>query len=370
MDIKKAENAFDTTVKILKNHMSDFEGGFPADASENDIYPNKKEFGWTEGFYTGMLWLAYERTQDDVFKNLAQEHVERFYKLVTEKGIDHHDAGFLYSLSCVASYKLTGNELAKEAAILAAEQLIARFHEKGEFIQAWGPLDKPESYRFIIDCLLNIPLLYWATETTGNKKYAEIATKHLKTAQRLVIRDNYSTHHTYFMNPETGEPDHGETFQGYSDDSAWARGQAWGIYGLILNFIYTQDESLIKDWKGVTDYFLNNLPEDLVAYWDLWFTDGDEPRDSSASAIAVCGILECVKQGKCDENYLKKAYDILDSLIDNYATKNDGTSNGLLRHSTYVKKQNRGVDECCIWGDYFYMEALMRVINPAWKLYW
>jgi unsaturated chondroitin disaccharide hydrolase len=275
--------------------------------------------------------------------------------------------GFLYTFSCVAAYKLPGNEDAKAAAIEAAEQLIIRFKPKGEFIQAWGPLDDPANYRLIIDCLLNLPLLFWATEATGDGKYRAIAEKHLKTALSVVIREDGTTHHTFYFNPETGAPEKGVTHQGNSDDSCWARGQAWGVYGTALAYAYTKDENVLKCFEILTDKFIELLPEDNVPYWDMVFTDGsNEPRDTSAAAIAVCGILQMNKFIN-NEKYYEAAVKMLESLIDNYLTA--GYSNGLLSDAMYSKPGGHN-PECNIWGDYYFMEALARMKNPDWKMYW
>ena len=204
--------------------------------------------------------------------------------------------GFVFIPSCVAAYKLEGNEQAKEAAIKAAEHLCTRYHDKGKFIQAWGNVNDPNAYRLIVDCLLNIPLLYWAAEVTGDKRFDEIAYQHFKTTIEVCCREDASTFHTYYFDVETGLPKKGVTAQGASDDSAWARGQTWGIYGPMLTYIYKKDEKALQTFKATTNYFLNHLPEDYIAYWDLQYTDGDgEPKDSSAAAIALCGILEGIK---------------------------------------------------------------------------
>ena len=288
--------------------------------------------------------------------------------------LDHHDLGFLYSLSCVAGYKLTGNEHAKRAGILAADKLMERWQEKGGFLQAWGPLDSKEHYRFIIDCMLNIPLLYWASETTGDEKYAKIAQRHFETSCQYVIRDDASAYHTFYMNPETGGPDHGATRQGYSDDSSWARGQAWGIYGIPLNIRYTKQLEYCDIYKGMTNYFLNRLPEDNVCYWDLIFTDDpDQSRDSSAAAIAVCGMLE-MDHNLSDEDPYKKVYqgasaNILRSLMKHYTCKQHKQGDPILYHGVYSWHSGKGVDEGNIWGDYFYMEALIRQLKE-WNPYW
>lgn len=265
------------------------------------------------------------------------------------------------------------------AALKAAEELITRFHEKGEFIQAWGPLNAPDNYRLIIDCLLNLPLLYWATEETGEEKYRQVAEKHIHTALANVIRPDFSTWHTFFFNRETGAPDHGATCQGYRDGSAWARGQAWGVYGTAVGYKYTKRESYIPIFKGVTEYFLRHLPEDLVPYWDLEFGDGneDQPRDSSSASIAACGMLEMAKYlpSKEADYYISIAKRLMKSVVDHYAVKDPSQSNGLVLHSTYSNHSpyntcnHYGVDECNIWGDYFYMEALTRLYKD-WNIYW
>ena len=196
----------------------------------------------------------------------------------------------------MAGYKLTGSEEGKRAGLLAADKLLERFQEKGGFIQAWGELGARDNYRLIIDCLLNIPLLYWASQVTGDDTYKNAAVRHYETACRYVIREDASAYHTFYFDPETGEPVRGVTRQGYSDESAWARGQAWGIYGILLNYRYTRDSSALPLFEGMTNYFLNRLPQDDVCYWDLIFTDGDcQSRDSSAAAVAVCGIHEMLK---------------------------------------------------------------------------
>ena len=343
---------------------------FKACSSENSFYKPTDNIDWTEGFYTGELWLTYELTGDEHIKEIAlsqlDSHLERMEKRIF---IDHHDMGFLFSLSCVAAYKLTGSELGKKTALLAADNLISRFQKVGGFIQAWGELGAPDNYRLIIDCLLNLPLLYWATEVTGNERYAYCAKSHIQTALSCIIREDHSTYHTHFFNKETGKPTYGVTHQGYRDGSAWARGQAWGIYGTALSYKYIQDPTYIPLFKKITDFFLSHLPSDLVPYWDFDFTDGTtEPKDSSAAAIAICGMLEMSKYLSAEDAtyYTSTAKKMLKALVDGYAVKDPTYSNGQLLHGTYAKSSpyntcpDIGVDECNTWGDYFYVEALDR----------
>lgn len=371
--------ALDFSSEQVIRNLDTFTYAFQKAYSEDGFYQPIENNYWTTGFWTGEIWLSYEHTGDERLKNAGEIQIDSFLERIDKKiEVDHHDMGFLYSPSCVAGYKLIGSEKGKEAAIKAADQLITRYHPVGEFIQAWGPMNAPENYRLIIDCLLNLPLLYWATEETGDMKYKEIAEKHIHTAIANVIREDYSTWHTFFFDMETGAPSHGATCQGYRDGSAWARGQAWGVYGAALAYKYTKREEYIDIFKNVCEYFLTHLPKDMVPYWDLEFTDGDDqPRDSSSASIAACGMLEMAKYMNEEDaaHYTKIARQMMKSVYDNYAVKDAKESNGLVLHSTYSNHSpyntcnHYGVDECNSWGDYFYMEALTRLAKD-WELYW
>jgi unsaturated chondroitin disaccharide hydrolase len=373
------KQAMDFAVSQILACLPQFTEKFQKAYSENGFYQPIDNDDWTTGFWTGEIWLAYEWSKDERLKQAAEVQVEDFLNRIDHKyRVDHHDMGFLYSPSCVAAYKLTGSQIGREAAIKAANQLISRFQPLGEFIQAWGEMDQPDNYRLIIDCLLNLPLLYWASEETGDNKYRDIAEKHLHTAMANVIREDHSTWHTFFFDHKTGKPDHGATCQGYKDDSAWARGQAWGVYGSALAYRYTKEDRYREAFQNVLQYYMEHLPEDMVPYWDLSFTDEDEePRDSSSASIVACGLLEMSKYVKKEEAdaYVTLAKQMLKALYDHYAVKDSKESNGLVLHSTYSKRSpyntcnHAGVDECNIWGDYFYMEALTRLATD-WNPYW
>lgn len=367
--------AMDRVADQVRCNMEYFGTRFPSSATRNQTYGVIDNIEWTDGFWTGLLWLCYEYTGDDAFKNLALKNVDSFLNRVEKRiELDHHDLGFLYSLSCVAGYKLTGSAEGRKAGLLAADKLMERFQEKGGFIQAWGELGARDNYRLIIDCLLNIPLLHWAFLETGKPVYRNAAMRHYEAACNNVIRDDASAYHTFYFDPGTGEPLKGVTRQGYSDDSAWARGQAWGIYGIPLNYRYVKDDSAFNLFKGMTNYFLNRLPEDQVCYWDLIFTDGsNQSRDSSAAAIGVCGIHEMLKylpEVESDKNTYRHAmHCILRSLIERYTAPEIKPGNPVLLHGVYSWHSGKGVDEGNIWGDYYYMEALMRFYKD-WNLYW
>ncbi|MCI8294585.1 MAG: glucoronyl hydrolase [Lachnospiraceae bacterium] len=373
------KEAMEAAVGILRADLPVFTEHFPSSNSFEGFYRPTENVEWTTGFWTGALWLAYSYTKEEAFRSAAQVQVESFYERIRDQvDVCHHDMGFLYSPSCVAAYKLTGDERAREAALLAAEHLAGRFREKGQFIQAWGPVGQASECRLIIDCLLNLPLLYWASQETGDVRYAKIAQGHIRTAMKCILREDDSTYHTYFIDPETGKPAYGVTHQGNRDGSAWARGQAWGIYGIALSYPQLEDEAYIQLFTRVTDFFLRHLPEDLIPYWDFDFDTGStEPRDSSAAAIAVCGMLEMAKylEEGLAECYREAAKRLMGALTLRCGNRDPSRSNGLLLHGTYARssKENtckdRGVDECNTWGDYFYMEALTRLLTN-WEKFW
>ncbi len=374
---EKLEYALQEALKKIDFSLPAFTDKYPEHCSINNVYPAvDNDRGWNTGFWTGILWHAYELTGKEIYKETALRQIPSYlYRIENKLGVNHHDMGFVYTPSCVAAWKLAGNEDARRAAILAADNLMGRYHEKAKFLQAWGNFNDPKSFRLIIDCLLNIPLLYWVTETTGEPRYAEVAYNHFCTAVDVCCRPDASTFHTFYFDVNTNKPLRGRTAQGASDDSAWSRGQSWGVYGPMLTYIYRPVEAAMQTFKATTNYFLNHLPEDYIAFWDLSFTDGDdEPRDSSANAIALCGILEALKHMSKDDPlyniYVNATKRIMNSLIDNYLTKDIPESNGLLLHATYSRPDGVGVDEMNIWGDYFYMEALHRMLDPDWKLYW
>ncbi|QCR35631.1 glycoside hydrolase family 88 protein [Nissabacter sp. SGAir0207] len=346
---------------------------FPAETCANGHYPVRDNVEWTTGFWSGQLWLAYQRTGNPAYRALAERHVISFGQRIVQR-IDTatHDLGFLYTLSCVAAWRVTGSPSARGIALLAAEALLERFSPQAGIIQAWGDLDDPaQRGRMIIDCNLNLPLLYWASQQTGDGRFATAARTHAEQAARYLVRPDASTFHTFYMDTESGAPRFGNTHQGYADDSCWARGQAWGILGFMLSWRYTGDSQHVALARRLADYFLPRLPEDGVCHWDLALLGTGALRDSSAAAIAVCGLLELAAALPPAEagRYHDAACFIMQSLTVDYLSAPDEVGSGLLKHAVYHLADNKGVDECCSWGDYFYVEALTR-LTQVWQPYW
>ncbi|WP_409341050.1 glycoside hydrolase family 88 protein [Paenibacillus sp. MBLB4367] len=331
---------------------------------------------WTDGFWTGMLWLCYEYSKDEAFREAAQRNIQSFdERLAGDVALGHHDIGFLYSLSAKAGWIIERDEAAKQLALRAADKLLGRWREEAQLIQAWGPLgDEKQGGRIIIDCLMNLPLLYWASEMTGNDRYREIAVKHAEKSRRYLVRGDDSSYHTFYFEQDTGIPIGGTTHQGYQNGSTWTRGQAWGVYGFALSYKFTKDPAFLETSRRLARYFLQHLPEDNVAYWDFNVpVDEQTYRDSSASAIVCAGLLELLDH--LDANDPERAYfegwleRSLKSLVDNYSTVGEADAEGLIKRGSYHVRGNSSPDDFMIWGDYYYLEALMR-IEKGIKGYW
>jgi len=347
---------------------------FPAPCSNAGKYPAIANDEWTNGFWTGTLWLAWEHSRATGYRTAAEAQVASFVqRLARRVNVDHHDLGFLYTLSACAAHRLTGSKAGRAAGIDAARLLLGRFDPIARVIQAWGDMNDPaQRGRMIIDCNLNLPLLYWAANETGEQDFRDAANAHLDRAAEFLVRPDGSTFHTFYIDTEMGLPRGGSTHQGFSDDSCWSRGQAWGIYGFALGFRHNGDSGLLEISTNLADYFLDRLPEDGICCWDLVFTDDATKRDSSAAAIAACGLLELAAalplSHPSRSTYEERAWAMVRRLNEAYLAPLEG-SNAVLAHAVYHMPNGVGVDESCIWGDYFYFEALTR-LRRAWLPYW
>ena len=368
-----ADEAIKEARERIDRLLSRFSHTFPGASTVDGIYRPVEKVDWTEGFWTGMLWLLYEATGDMKYREAAEGFLPMFReRLDRQIKVNTHDLGFIYSLSCVSAYQLTGNMAARQTALDAAKILYGRYNETAGIIQAWGDLNDPEKQgRMIIDCNLNLPLLFWAGGETGNEAYIRAAGTHLDRAMEYLVREDASTYHTYFMDVKTGRPLKGTTHQGYTDDSCWARGQAWAILGFALNYRRYKKKELLETAKKTAAYFLNRLPEDYVCYWDLVFKPEDgQYRDTSAAAIAACGLLELLREMPFmdpDRRSCEHAVcAVMASLRENYLTRDE---DGILLHGLYNYGRGMGIDESNLWGDYFYLEALVRM-RQVWEPYW
>lgn len=372
-DTSFLEEAAAYAVKKVVEIMPDFVHNFPSASSIDLMYGEENNSEWTCGFWTGMLWLSYELTGNELYRAVAEAQYDDYKKRYkTYHILNHHDIGFLYIPSIVAQYKLTRAKKARKLGLGAAALLANRYSEKAGIIQV---RDRDQQGAFIIDCSMNIPLLYWAAMETGDRSFYLKALNHMNRAASCMVREDGSTYQCFKIDEITGQPVGGWQGQGYNNDSCWARGQAWIMYGLAISYRYTKETAFLEMAKRVSNYFLNHLPSDLICNWDLVFTEDEVQRDSSSAPVAACGLLEIAKYlpdtDPHKELYRKAAVSILGNLARQYTTQGV-KSNGILLHGVYCKDKGRGGwgdDECCIWGDYFYMEGLRR-LKGDWEMYW
>jgi len=373
--------ALQRALRQLDGLLLTFGSYFPDDTSQRQHYRLRQHgqhalganVGWTTAFWTGMLWLGYELTGLERFREAAGKQAADFARrLAHQVDLDHHDLGFLYLLSNVAADRIVALPGARATALQAADRLMARFLPGAGVFQAWGRLDnKEERGRVIIDCVMNLPLLHWAGAVSGQSRYREAARSHLQKARDFLIRPDGSTCHTFFFDADSGAPLREVTHQGLSDTSCWSRGQAWALYGFTLNHRHAPDLGLLDAAIRIADYFLARLPADQVALWDLELPhDSGEPRDSSASAIAACGLFDLASQLPCgplQARYAAAGERLVAALSEHCAGAWPDAS-GLLTHGTYHRLAGLGVEECTLWGDYYYLEALAR-LHHGWTSY-
>ena len=371
------ERALLDAIDRIDDNVDEFYDRFPAASSDDLVYSSINGMdGWTASFWTGQCWLAYEVTGESRFREAAETQLETFERRLDEGTVQTHDLGFLYTLSAVAGHRITDDDAYRRVAVRAADLLVDRFWDAPGLIQAWGDPNAPEEDewergRMIVDTMMNLPLLFWATEATGEDRYAAVAATHAKTNAEHVVRDDGSTAHTFKCDVQTGEPLEAETGQGYADDSCWARGQAWAIYGYSLAASYTGESAYAELATRLANYYLQRVEPDHVPRWDFDAPEDDQVRDSSAAAIAACGLANLAADlplaDDRTEQYRNAALATIGSLAENYVT-DPSTSNGLLSDGAYNRTQG-DFDECCVWGDYFYVEGLVRAVE-RWDRYW
>ncbi len=315
---------------------------------------------WTSGFFPGNLWYLYELTKDEDRKVQA----EKFTALIEKEKMNGttHDMGFKIYCSFGNGYRLTGNQHYKEVIVQAAKTLITRFNPKVGALRSWDHNSDKWDFPVIIDNMLNLELLFEATRLTGDSTYHDIAVKHANTTMKNHFRPDYSTWHVISYNPETGAVEKRNTHQGYSDDSAWARGQAWGIYGYTMCYRYTKNPAYLAQAENIARFIFSNknMPKDLIPYWDFDAPKiPDEPRDVSAAAVISSALYELSTYSK-KEDYLKLAKKITVTIASKYKSA-DGMNKGfILDHSTGHYPKNSEIDVPINYADYYFLEGLVR----------
>jgi unsaturated chondroitin disaccharide hydrolase len=328
---------------------------------------------WTAGYFPGMLWIVYEQTKDPLWL----ERARRWTNPIAAFRNDDRDLNFglLFMPTFVKGYQLLGDRSYRQTALDAAAAMSRRYMPQGKYIRSWGRVGDPREERIIIiDCLIDLNLLYWAATETGNPRYAGMASNHALVTVNATIRDDGSSRQVVELDPQTGRKLQNRHKQGYSVDSCWSRGQAFGIYALTEVFERTKDERFLNAVEKLADYYVANLPKDYVPYWDFRAPDiPNEPRDSSAAALAAGGLWKLARiipDPARSQRYRTVALNTLDSLTRNYTAAGEARADGrILVHATLHKPAGLSVDESLILGDYYYLELLSKVMKeqPALK---
>ena len=325
---------------------------------------------WTSGFYPGSLLYLYEYSGDEQLLQLAKDKLTILEKEKYNKGT--HDLGFMLYCSFGNALRLTGDTAAyKEILLTGAASLISRYNPTVKAIRSW----EGWTYPVIIDNMMNLEFLTQASKLSGDTKYRDIAVTHANTTIKNHYRPDYSSYHVVDYNPEDGSIVAKKTAQGAYDESAWARGQAWGLYGYVMMYRETGDETYLDFAKNIVSFILNhpNMPDDLVPYWDFNAPDlpADNPyaakyktyRDASTASILASALIELstYAEGEESANYLSKAERMLESLSSAPYKAAIGTNGGfILQHSVGSIPHGGEIDVPLTYADYYYIEALMR----------
>lgn len=320
---------------------------------------------WTAGHWLGILWLTYLRSGDPALLAAAQEWSRRLEFRQTDTTT--HDMGFLFYPSFVRGYRITGDPYYRNVALAAAASLATRFHEPGDYIQAWEEAEDPmHRGRTIVDTVMNLPLLLWAAEEAGEPRYREIALRVAEMTVKHHVRADGSTHHVVDFDPDTGEAVRYTTHQGLGDDSCWTRGQAWAIYGFSEVARLSDRADLHEVANRLAGYFVAHLEPHRAPLWDFAAEGAEQPRDAAAGAIAAAGLLDLAfaAPGEAERaRRMAEARALLDALIATCTEEGDNAPHGLLLHATADLPRGSGLDVSLIYGDHYYFEALLRATS-------
>ncbi|MFK0521796.1 glycosyl hydrolase family 88 [Paenibacillus illinoisensis] len=317
---------------------------------------------WTNGFWGGMMWQLFNATGESKYKQIAEISEVKLDSCFLKFDGLHHDVGFMWLPTSVANYKLTGNPDSRKRSLHAANLLAGRYNPAGEFIRAWNDIEGEDTRGWaIIDCMLNIPLLYWASNETGDPRFKHIAMKHADTTMNTFVRPDGSVNHIVEFDSAVGGVIRTNGGQGYAEGSSWTRGQSWALYGFMMSYNWTQIEEYLDTAKRVAHYFIANIPEHGIIPID--FRQPAEPvlEDSTAAAIAACGLIEIAKIVGTHEKqlYLNAALKLLQTLEQLRTDWTPGCDCILQNGSAayHAKSHHQSI----IYGDYFFIEAIFKL---------
>lgn len=352
-------------------------GNYPRTMNDKGELVVTNMYDWTSGFFSGSLWYLYELTGDKKWQEAAEKWTHSLEALKTFT--DHHDLGFMMYCSYGNAERLSPRPEYNKILIESANSLSSRFDEKTQAIKSWNYRkawdDTTEwHYPVIIDNMMNLELLFYAAKVSGDKKYYDIAVKHCNSTLKNHFREDFSTYHVVNYDAECGKVLAQATCQGYSDNSVWSRGQAWAIYGFSMAYRETKDAKYLDAAGKAADWYLKELPADLIPLWDFnvgeeGYTPGvksfaaeykEKLRDVSAAAIVCSALFELGKQANKPE-YTDYAIKMLHTLASpEYRAKLGENANFLLMHSVGSIPHNNEIDKPLVYADYYFLEALVR----------
>jgi unsaturated chondroitin disaccharide hydrolase len=326
-------------------------------------------FWWTNGFWSGMLWQMYHASGEEIFRKTAEYAEKRLDKALENIYGLHHDLGFMWLHTAVADYRLTGNSDSRRRGLHAANLLAGRYNPEGRFIRAWN---EEMIGLIIIDCMMNIPLLYWASNETNDPRFRMIAVNHANTTMDILVRLDGSCNHIAILSPETGKCLDLPGGQGFASGSSWSRGQAWGLYGFALSSLHTGEKKYLDTAKRIAHYVMANFAN---SGW-LPLVDFRAPvepvkYDSTAAMISACGLLEIANQ--CGEYesvlYTQAAINLLITCEKNFADWNIETDGIIGKGTGEYHGESDETEVPIIYGDYFFAEAVLRILGKHFLIW-
>lgn len=319
---------------------------------------------WTSGFFPGTLWYLYENSNDSLILKYAKLFTHRLEK--EQYTVRNHDIGFMIFCSYGNGYRLTNDSCYKKVILTASSSLSKRFKSEVGLIRSWDFNKEKWQYPVIIDNMMNLEMLLWASENGGNLKFKDIAMSHADKTMINHYRGDNSCYHVVSYDTITGVPHIKQTNQGFDDDSVWSRGQAWGLYGYTMMYRKTKKQRYLKKAQAIADFLINHpsMPEDMIPYWDFDAPNIPyEPRDASSAAIMASALIELSDYSEKNKSdfYLKIAEKQIRSLAsEKYTAKLGENGNFILEHSTGNYPIHSEIDAPLTYADYYYIEALTR----------
>lgn len=360
--IDKGLDAATVQSKKMAESLIDQNDKLPRTIGKRNVFTTSNAGAWTSGFFPGVLWYLYEASGDDSLKQYAENYTKRVEK--EQFTTNNHDVGFILYCSFGNGWRLTGNDDYKKVLLQGAQSLSTRFNPTVGCIKSWNR--KPWQYPVIIDNMMNLELLLWASQNSEQTKFGEMARSHADVTMKHHFRPDYSCYHVVSYDTITGQSEAKCTYQGYADDSDWSRGQAWALYGYTMMYRETKQKKYLDQAIHVARFIMAHpqLPEDKIPYWD--FDDPDipaTPRDASAGAVIASALIELSRytKGRFSKECLAVAETQLKTLTSPEYLAEPGTNcNFILKHSVGNKPKNREVDVPLTYADYYYVEALLR----------